>query len=120
MNRKPIMPAIHGLVDYMFAAALFTVPPLIGCSRKTVWMYHGIAAGTFLYGAITRQPLSLRPVIPMKAHRVIDVVNLSGLSLFTTYKGVRRNKKAIGFNLGMVALGAATVLLTQWRKHDQR
>jgi hypothetical protein len=118
MKMKPISPAIHGLVDYAFAAALFAVPGLIDCNKKTVQLYKGLALEVFLYGALTRQPLSLLPVMPMKVHKLIDVANLSGLSLLTAYKGIRRNTKAVGFNLGMVALGIATVLLTQWRKKD--
>ena len=119
MKTKPITPATHGLIDYAFAAALFAVPGLIGCNKKTVQLYRGLALEVFLYGALTRQSLSLWPMIPMKVHKLIDVANLSGLSLLTSYKGIRNNPKAVGFNLGMVALGITTVLLTRWRKNDR-
>jgi Ca2+/H+ antiporter len=119
MKLKPITPAMHGLVDYAFAAALLTVPSLIGCNRKTVGLYSGVAIEVFLYGAMTKQPAALWPLIPMKAHKLIDVANLSGLSLLTGYKGIRRKSNAVVFNIGMVALGLATVLLTQWRKRDR-
>ncbi|KQR65316.1 hypothetical protein [Pedobacter sp. Leaf176] len=116
MNKKPITPAIHGLVDYAFAATLYTVPALIGCNKKTVVLFRGLAIEVFLYGAITRQPLALLPLIPMRVHKLIDVANLSGMALLTGYKGIRKKPKAVGFNLGMVALGITSVLLTQWRK----
>lgn len=116
MKMKPITPAIHGLVDYAFAAALFAVPSLVGCNRKTVQLYRGLALEVFLYGAMTRQPLALLPMISMKVHKMIDVANLSGLSLLTGYKGIRKKPTAVAFNLGMVALGITTVLLTQWSK----
>ena len=119
MRRKPITPAVHGLVDYAFAAALFAVPGLIGCNKKTVQLYRGLALEVFFYSALTRHPLALLPMIPMKAHKLIDLANLTGLSLLTGYKGIRRNKRAVGFNLGMVALGITTVMLTQWRKKDR-
>jgi len=118
MKRKPITPAIHGLVDYAFAAALFAVPGLMGCNKKTVQLYRGLALEVFMYGALTRQPLGVLPMIPMKVHKLIDVANLSGLSVLTGYKGIRKNPKAVGFNLGMVALGITTVLLTQWPKKN--
>ena len=119
MKRKPITPWLHGLVDYAFAAALFTVPGLIGCDKKTVTLYRGLALEVFLYGALTRQPFSLLPLIPMKVHKVIDIANLSGLSILNGYSGIRRNPRAVKFNLGMVALGMTAVLLTQWHKKDR-
>jgi hypothetical protein len=120
MKLKPITPAMHGLVDYAYATALLTVPGLIGCDRKTVRLYQGIAVEVFLYGALTKHRYALMPRIPMKAHRIIDVANLSTLSLLTAYKRIRRNPKAVAFNLGMVALGVTTVLLTQWYKRDRQ
>lgn len=119
MEKKPITPALHGLVDYAFAAALYAVPDMIGCNKKTVRLYKGLALEVFLYGAMTRQPLSLVPLIPMKVHKAIDLVNLSGLTLLTSYKGIRSKPGAVAFNLGMVALGITTVLLTQWRAKDR-
>lgn len=117
--KKPITPKMHGLIDYAFAAALFTVPAWIGCNAKTVKLYRGIAVEVLLYGAMTRHSLAPVPVIPMKVHKVVDIVNLSALSLLTGYKGIRKNPKATGFNLGMVASGIAAVLLTQWKKRDR-
>ena len=119
MRSKPITPGLHGLIDYGFAAALFAVPGLIGCNKKTVTLYRGLALEVFLYGALTRQPFSLLPLIPLKVHKVIDIANLSGLSLLTGYSGIRRNPRAVRFNLGMVALGMTAVMLTQWRKKDR-
>jgi hypothetical protein len=118
MKKEPITPALHGLVDYTFAAALYVVPAMIGCDKKTIQLYRVLAAEVVLYGAITRQPLALLPLVPMKAHLVIDVMNLSGLTLLAAYKGIRRKPGAVAFNLGMVALGITTVLLTQWRNKD--
>lgn len=95
LEQPPITPAMHGLVDYLFAAALFGVPSLVGCNKKTVQLYRGLALEVFLYGAMTRQPLALLPMIPMKVHKLIDVANLSGLSLLTGYRGIRKNAKAV-------------------------
>lgn len=119
MKKNPINPGLHGLVDYAFAAVLFAVPRLIGCNKKTVKLYRGLALEVFLYGAMTRQPFALLPMIPMKVHKVIDMANLSGLTLLTAYKGIRKKPEAVAFNLGMVALGITTVLLTQWRGKDR-
>jgi len=119
MKNKIIPPALHGLIDYGFAAALFAVPRLIGCNERTVRLYRGLALEVCLYGAMTRQPLALLPIIPMKVHKGIDMANLSDLTLLTIYKGIRKKPKAVAFNLGMVALGITTVLLTQWQRKDR-
>lgn len=108
---------MHGLVDYAFALALLTVPKIIGCNRKTVGMYREIATEVILYTAFTKQPVALFPLIPMKIHKNIDIANLSILGLLTMYKGIRRSSKSIAFNCGMVAMGATTVLLTQWKNN---
>ncbi|WP_256003504.1 hypothetical protein [Pedobacter deserti] len=117
MNSRPISKTAHGLIDYAFAAALFSVPKAIGCKPKTVNLYRGIAAEVFLYGAMSKHKLAPLPLIPMKVHKVIDIVNLSMLSLLTSYKGIRKNPKAVCFNLTMVAMGITAVLLTRWKKH---
>jgi hypothetical protein len=114
MTPKPITPGLHGLIDYSFAAALINVPKLLGCDKQTVFLYRVIGAQVFLYSAVTRQPLGIIPLISMKTHQKVDVGNLLGLALFTAYKGVRHNHKALIFNLGMVALGLTSVLLTHW------
>ncbi|MEJ2880997.1 hypothetical protein [Pedobacter sp. GR22-6] len=118
MKLKPITPAAHGLVDYAFAIALFAVPRLIGCNKKTVQLYRGLALEIFLYSALSRHPVAIFPRIPMKLHKVVDIANLSGLSLLTAYPGIRRKPRAISFNLSMVVAGLATVMLTQWTKKD--
>jgi len=120
MKKKPITPAVHGLIDYAYAIALYVAPGLIGCNKKTVSLFRGLAIEVFLYGAITRQPVALFPLIPMRVHKLIDVANLSGMAVLTGYQGVRKNRKALVFNLGMVALGITSVLLTQWRKKDRK
>ncbi len=115
MNSKPISKTTHGLIDYVFAAALFSVPKLIGCNPKTVKLYRGIALEVVLYSALSKDKLAPLPLVPMKVHKVIDIVNLGTLGLLSTYKGIRKRPKAIAFNLGMLAMGVTTVLLTRWK-----
>ena len=116
MSNKPITPAIHGAIDYFFGITLLTVPPLIGCSKKAIRYYRILGAEVILYGAITKQPLSAWPLIPMKTHRSIDVANLAELALLTCSKEIRRNSNASIFTWLMVAAGATAVLLTKWEK----
>jgi hypothetical protein len=114
MNTKPISPKIHGLIDYAFALALLVVPELIGSQKKTRLLYKIIAGEVFLYSALSKHPYALKPLIPFRIHKKIDMVNLSGLALLGAYKGIHKHKPTLLFHAGMTVLGITTVLLTNW------
>ena len=120
MNNKPISPGMHGLTDYAFGLALMTVPKLLNADKRTIKIYQALAIQIFLYSAVTRQPYALMPLMPMRTHKKVDLVNLGSLALFSAYKRVRSNKHTHALNIGMTVLGLATVLLTNWKKQPYK
>ena len=116
MSSKPISPKIHGLIDYAFAVALFAVPKLIGSKKKTRVLYKIIAGEVFLYGAISKHPNAMYPIIPFGLHKKIDIGNLTGLALLSAYKGIYKHQPTLTFHAGMIILGITTVLLTNWNQ----
>jgi hypothetical protein len=120
LNTKPISPKIHGLIDYAFALALLVVPELIDSKKKTRLLYKIIAAEVFLYGAISKHPYAITPIIPFSLHKKIDIGNLTGLTLLSAYNGIRKHQPTLLFHAGMTVLGITTVLLTDWNNNQHK
>ena len=114
MKTKPVSPLIHGIIDYVFSAALFAVPQLAGFNKKTKQLFAADAVATVLYSAATSYPLGLKHIIPYKTHRIIDSMNIALLAATIFYKPVRKNKHAVVFTLSMATAALITVLLTDW------
>ena len=114
MNAKPIRPLLHGIIDYTFSAALLVVPHLLKLNKKAVRLYTFNGVNTALYCAITGYPLGIKHYIPYKLHRKIDIDTIGLLALTTLYKPIRKDKRAVAFNISMIVAGIVTVLLTDW------
>lgn len=120
MNSKPISPVLHGAIDYLFSAALLTVPRILRLKKKAKYLFAADAAGTIAYSVFTAYPLGVIQIIPYKLHRNVDIANIAMLALATLYKPVRKNKQAVLFNLTMISAALVTVLLTDWDKDDNQ
>jgi hypothetical protein len=113
-NYKPISIDQHGLVDYAFGFASATVPSLLGADKKTIRLYQMIAMQVFLYGALSKHRFALKPLITPDVHLKIDLVNLTGIALLSSYRKIRKDKKMLSFNLALLGIGLVNVLLTDW------
>ena len=105
----------HGIIDYAFAATLCVAPLVFGLKNKFLFGLLGDAAA--LSAGLTKDSRGVLPVMPLKAHRAVDVALLSGLALAATSKSVRKHKPSLIFTLGMLAAGVTTVLLTDWNNN---
>lgn len=114
MNAKPISPAVHGIIDYGFSAALFTLPHILKLNKHVKWLYTVNALNTFLYSAATDYPPGIKHVIPYQVHRKIDVGNITALALAILYKPVCENKRVLCFHISVIAAAILTVSLTDW------
>ena len=115
MNTKPFTPKIHGFNDYLYGAILLVVPPLLGLNKKAQRLYRVLGVEVMGYNAITDQPLGLTPMIDYNTtHFTIDCANVAAMALTTLYKPIKKDKRALAFNLTMVALAVVNVALTDW------
>ncbi len=114
MNNKPLSPLTHGVIDYVFSAALLFIPGMIGLKKKAVRLYAINGITTILYSAVTNYPLGIKPVISLKTHRAADCANIALLAASALYKPVRKDKRAVLFNITMASAALITVLLTDW------
>lgn len=114
MNAKPISPTVHGIIDFGFSAALFTLPHILKLNEHAKWLYTVNALNTFLYSAATDYSVGIKRMIPYQVHRKIDVANITALALATLYKPLRENKRVLCFHISVIAAAILTVSLTDW------
>jgi hypothetical protein len=72
--QKPISPRVHGILDYMTAGLMFTLPRVMGWGRTATRLMDASAAAATVYSLMTRYELGLVKVLPMKAHLALDAV----------------------------------------------
>ncbi len=116
MNRKPISPELHGIIDYAFATTLFLAPSLLGLNKKAKCEYYTLGAAAFGYSALTDYPMGLKPVISYNTHRMLDYATITTFAATTACKVINKEKRTLVFHLSMMALAAVTVMLTDWNK----
>src|SRR4051794_9010260 len=81
MNRKPLKPKAHGVVDYVWAGAMIAAPWIFGFHRNKRATIHSVASGAGILGLslMTRYPLGVAKLIPFPIHGAIE----SGSGLMT-------------------------------------
>lgn len=114
MRPKPITPFMHGIIDYTFAFALLTLPAIIKLNKKVRWLHAVNAISVLSYSFFTSYPPAIKQVIPLRLHKKLDSELLVLIALETIYKKIRKDKRAIAFQAGLLTTGITTVLLTDW------
>jgi len=108
--RKPISTRAHGVLDYMTAGLLATLPRALGWDGKVTHLLDAAAAGTVIYSLMTRYEMGAVKALPMKAHLAMDAVQggtLIGAGAFfeDEHPEVRATLAALGvFELGVTLL----------------
>ncbi len=120
MKRKPFNSAVHCSIDYAFVAIQLFVPSLLGLPQKTRRRSQILGTSVLVLNSLTKSPVALKPEIPFKTHGRIDYWTLGGLALMTFAKDIRKNKKALAFHLGFLAMATANVFLTDWDSSEER
>lgn len=67
---------VHGIVDYVWGAALLASPWLLGFAEVPAakWIAVVFGSGAILYSLVIAYELGLVPVLPMPLHLVLDGV----------------------------------------------
>jgi hypothetical protein len=114
MNPKPIYPALHGLIDYVFAGVQLVAPSALGLTKTATKTYQVLGTGFLAVNALTATSVGITPIIPFKEHQKIDAAFLVGQSLLTFAGFIRKDKKTLGFHLGFLATAVANYVLTDY------
>jgi len=117
METKPISPKWHALIDYGLIGALLTLPSLLKMERKARLIYAAEAAILLPYVALTKQPASVKDLIPFKTHGKIDPFNIAQFAAQSLLPVFRKNRKELVFNVAFTAIAALTVWLTDYKRN---
>lgn len=107
---KPITPTMHGVLDYFTSSALIAAPRMLGWSDLTRQLLTASAFATIGYSALTRYPLGMLKLLPMRTHLALDMASgalLCGASLLVHSLPARERASLMG--IGLYELGAVAL-----------
>jgi hypothetical protein len=115
MDKKPLKPTAHGIMDYAVSGALMAAPYLLGMNRKAANTYAGIGAGYSLVNAFTDTGAGIKKLIPFSTtHKKADVGMLAGIGLLSLVSYIRKDETAFRFHLGLLAVAALQFVITDF------
>lgn len=113
MNR-PISPALHGVLDYATVVTTAAAPQLFGFPDTASRLCYTLAGGYLGLSALTDYPLSVKRVVPFKAHGAAEAVSGLALPALPWALGFARHRAARNFFLGLTAVTFVVAALTDW------
>ena len=66
---------MHGVLDYLTAGTLLTLPRALGWSQSVTRLLTNAGIGTIGYSLLTRYELGLVKVLPMQGHLILDAMS---------------------------------------------
>ena len=118
--KKPITPFAHGVVDYATSAALVAAPKLMRLDRRAAAAAYALAGGYTALSMLTDYPLSVKQVVPFKAHGAAEGAIGALLPALPFALGFASQHRARNLFFGPTALTAVVSLLTDWDKRSER
>jgi hypothetical protein len=116
---KALSPRAHGLIDYLWAAAVPTLPRLMGWSPQVTRLLTAAGMGGLVYSLVTDYELGMLRLLPMKGHLAFDYASaaLLGTAPFWLDEEPEVNAALVGLGLFalVVALNTGTSRQTSWR-----
>jgi hypothetical protein len=77
MNIRFLTPTLHGVVDYLAAAGLLTMPFILGVGSTAPlarWLAVGAGLALVIYSLMTDYRFSAIRILPFRQHLVIDTL----------------------------------------------
>ena len=119
-NIRFITSFTHGFIDYAGALILLTIPFVANfqaTSTLAFWLSIGAGLGLLTYSLLTDYALSLKPLIPLKMHLVLDAIASAAFLIAPFIFGFEGLVQLFFLANGILVLLA--VLLTHDRSVDQ-
>ena len=90
MNIRFLTPALHGVVDYLAAAGLLTMPFILGVGSTTPlarWLAVGAGVALVIYSLMTDYRFGATRILTFRQHLVIDTLAAVGFALAPFFLG---------------------------------
>ena len=114
---KPISTGMHGVIDYVTAATLLTLPGILGLSPRVSRAMKVIGLKKLIVSMLTKHELGIVKLIPMKTHLALDAVSGATLAALPLMLDERDEQAmAACVTLGLMDMGAAALTETQPRE----
>ena len=96
MRLRFIPTNVHGAIDHAVAPALVAAPTLLGLSQTSPEgiVARAVGATEAVYSNLTDYEMSLKNVVPMRVHLVLDLIGGATLALVPQLTGARRRGAA--------------------------
>jgi hypothetical protein len=114
MDKKPISPTAHGIIDYGSVGLMLVAPSLLGLKGAARRLSYLFGLSYAVISALTDYKLALRRAIPFRAHGVIEIASAPMLVLLPFLFRAFRNKGARNYYLALAATVATVYTLTDW------
>ncbi|MBW8770134.1 MAG: hypothetical protein JF589_10290 [Gemmatimonadetes bacterium] len=111
---KPISPRIHGVLDYTTSAAVAVAPRAMNFPRPARLLFESLAAGYTGLSTTTDYPLSLKRLVPFKAHGATELAIAAVLPIMPYALGFADHRAARNLCFGLTALTLVVAALTDW------
>ena len=118
MKMRFIPTSVHGAVDHVVGPALVLAPTLLRLGRTSPESLTARAVGgaEAFYSNLTDYELSMKNVVPMKVHLVLDAVGGATLALVPQLTGARKRGKKHW--LPHLAIGAMEIGMAAFTKTE--
>lgn len=114
MNKKPVTPARHGIIDYVFSGIQLTVPSLLGLNDQATKTYKALGTGFLVMNALSDTPVGIKRIISFKGHQQADAAFLAGLLLLIFPNFIRKDRKVLSFHLSFLTAAITHYTLTDY------
>ncbi len=115
MERKPITPALHGLIDYGFGVVNLAVPALLGLTGAARVIPAAWAAAQGTLNAFTDQRYAVHRVVPFAIHGRLESFGLPTLAVTTVASGALKQPRARFFFAVLFVALVTNYMLTDYK-----
>jgi len=118
--RKPISPRVHGMIDYGTSAAVAAAPALFEVPKAARNLFEGLATGYTGLSSVTDYPLSVKRLVPFKAHGAAELAIAAILPVMPWLLGFADDRAARNMCFGLTALTLVVSALTDWDQESRK
>ena len=115
--RQPISPRMHGVLDYATSATIAAAPSAMSFPKPARMLFESLAAGYTGLSAVTDYPLSVKRLVPFKAHGATELAIAAALPILPWALGFADHRAARNLCFGLTALTVVVAALTDWNRN---
>jgi hypothetical protein len=105
-------------MDYAIGGLLVAAPAMMGMNSRAVNAYRMIGSSILGMNSMTDVKGAAKRMIPLRTHKMADAGVLAATMALTFTDFIRKDKKALSFHVGFMALSLTEFLLTDFKNQS--